>query len=372
MNKFKKSENFKLTKINAKYNKNKSNKDQSNNGAFLLEEKALKPNFVKEFLSKRRIIQLSMLVVLIAMAIFVGVFGKNKSIKLILDGQQYTKKTNHFINSMLLDKLSTNIHAEEIKVKNADDLNTLVQENQVVKISTQKNITATISGEKKTYNTYADTLAEFLEEQKAQLTKLGSDYSYKVAKYDKPKEVLLTNTNNFVIDLVKTVTKKVEKTKDYTTTYVNNSKLAAGTTKVKQKGIAKKYVQEVTTTYVNGKKDKTTTKTVKVLVEGQKKIIEKGTKSTASSTNYESGDSVWDDLAKCESGGNWAANTGNGFYGGLQFMASTWQSVAPKVGVTVSMPQNASRAQQIKVASYLQKASGWGQWPACTAKLGLR
>ncbi len=79
------------------------------------------------------------------------------------------------------------------------------------------------------------------------------------------------------------------------------------------------------------------------------------------------GGSVWDQLAQCESGGNWSINTGNGYYGGLQFSQSSWTAA----GGTGS-PQNASREQQIAVATTLQSMQGWGAWPSCSAKLGLR
>lgn len=77
--------------------------------------------------------------------------------------------------------------------------------------------------------------------------------------------------------------------------------------------------------------------------------------------------SVWDSLAACESGGNWSINTGNGYYGGVQFSLATWRSVGGS-----GYPHQASKAEQIKRAQILQARSGWGQWPACTAKLGLR
>lgn len=77
--------------------------------------------------------------------------------------------------------------------------------------------------------------------------------------------------------------------------------------------------------------------------------------------------SVWDRLAQCESGGNWAINTGNGFYGGLQFTISSWQAVGGS-----GLPSNASREEQIMRAERLLAIQGWGAWPACTAKLGLR
>lgn len=77
--------------------------------------------------------------------------------------------------------------------------------------------------------------------------------------------------------------------------------------------------------------------------------------------------SVWDRLAQCESGGNWAINTGNGYYGGLQFSLATWRGVGGS-----GLPSDASREEQIARGQALQARSGWGQWPECSAKLGLR
>lgn len=77
--------------------------------------------------------------------------------------------------------------------------------------------------------------------------------------------------------------------------------------------------------------------------------------------------SVWDSLAECESGGDWSINTGNGYYGGLQFSAGSWAAVGGS-----GLPHQHSRAEQIKRAELLKAQQGWGAWPACSAKLGLR
>ena len=82
------------------------------------------------------------------------------------------------------------------------------------------------------------------------------------------------------------------------------------------------------------------------------------------------GGSVWDSIAQCESGGNWAINTGNGYYGGLQFAASTWSAYGG--GQYAPTANLATREQQIAIAQKVQAAQGWGAWPACTARLGLR
>ncbi len=68
----------------------------------------------------------------------------------------------------------------------------------------------------------------------------------------------------------------------------------------------------------------------------------------------------WDAVAACESGGNWNTNTGNGYYGGLQFTMSTWRAN----GGTGS-PHNASRAEQIRVANNVLNSQGIGAWPVC-------
>lgn len=76
--------------------------------------------------------------------------------------------------------------------------------------------------------------------------------------------------------------------------------------------------------------------------------------------------SVWDQIAQCESGGNWSIDTGNGFYGGLQFTLSSWRAVGG-----TGYPNQASRQEQIARAQLLQARQGWGAWPVCSARVGL-
>ena len=77
-------------------------------------------------------------------------------------------------------------------------------------------------------------------------------------------------------------------------------------------------------------------------------------------------DSVnWDAIAACESGGNWAINTGNGYFGGLQFSPGTWRANGGS-----GMPNHASRAEQIRVAENVLRSQGIGAWPTCGANAG--
>jgi len=80
--------------------------------------------------------------------------------------------------------------------------------------------------------------------------------------------------------------------------------------------------------------------------------------------------SRWDQLAECESGGNWAINIGNGFTGGVQFLKSTWLAMGG--GEFAPDAYLASKAEQIIVAERLVEVSGWGAWPGCSAKFGWR
>ena len=77
--------------------------------------------------------------------------------------------------------------------------------------------------------------------------------------------------------------------------------------------------------------------------------------------------SQWDAVAKCESGGNWSINTGNGYYGGLQFSLQTWRAYGG-----TGYPHENSREQQIAIAERVLDGQGWGAWPSCSSKLGLR
>jgi len=76
----------------------------------------------------------------------------------------------------------------------------------------------------------------------------------------------------------------------------------------------------------------------------------------------------WDAVAQCESGGNWSINTGNGYYGGLQFSRSTWKAYGG--GKYASTANKASRAEQIRIAEKVLDGQGIGAWPVCGKKAG--
>ncbi|GAA2066484.1 transglycosylase family protein [Williamsia deligens] len=81
-------------------------------------------------------------------------------------------------------------------------------------------------------------------------------------------------------------------------------------------------------------------------------------------TAHAEGGHNWDAVAQCESGGNWAIDTGNGFSGGLQFTQSTWQANGG-----TGTPAAASREEQIRVAENVLASQGIGAWPVCGSNL---
>jgi hypothetical protein len=134
----------------------------------------------------------------------------------------------------------------------------------------------------------------------------------------------------------------------------------AGDTKTVRAG--KPGVRDVTyrVVYRNGKEARRTVVTQTVVTAPIATIVKVGTKTAPSVSDG----SVWDRIAACESGGNWHANTGNGYYGGLQFNLGTWRAYGG-----TSRPDLVSREQQIAVAERVRDASGgYGAWPVCGAR----
>jgi uncharacterized protein YabE (DUF348 family) len=143
---------------------------------------------------------------------------------------------------------------------------------------------------------------------------------------------------------------------------ISDPTLNAGTTKVDQPGQAGEQVQNFTVNLTNGKEvGRTATGAPTITKAPVGGVIRKGTKKAQPAIGNTS---RWDAIAKCESGGNWSINTGNGYYGGIQFDKQTWNAYggsqyAPR-------PDLASKAEQIAVAEKVRDArGGYGAWPVC-------
>lgn len=164
-----------------------------------------------------------------------------------------------------------------------------------------------------------------------------------------------------VIERVAQAEEVVEVELPFTQRNTRTADLEVGQSRVEQDGIAGLRRDTFLVTYVDGVEEARELLGEEVLREPVERIVAWGTKVTPGST-------IWDQLAWCESRGNWAID-GPLYDGGLQFHPTTWNSYKPAGYPDYAW--QASREQQIEVAIRVQARQGWKAWPTCAAKLGL-
>ncbi|CAB0548918.1 hypothetical protein CIP107534_00844 [Corynebacterium diphtheriae] len=176
---------------------------------------------------------------------------------------------------------------------------------------------------------------------------------------------------NIKVDKVDSREEKITEKFDEPATYIEDAEQLEGEETLVTPGTQGERTVTRKIVTVNGVETANEVVNEEIITPGVAATIKRGAKkpTTASAAAVASG-SVWDQLAQCESGGNWSINTGNGFTGGLQFVDSTWLGLGG--GVYAPQAYLATREQQIAIAEKVLAAQGWGAWPACTAKLGLR
>jgi uncharacterized protein YabE (DUF348 family) len=191
-----------------------------------------------------------------------------------------------------------------------------------------------------------------------------------VDKDDRVQPALGTTVDDgteVVVTRIKTVTKRVKReVVAHDTVEQSDDSMYEGETAVVRAG--ENGLRDVTyeITFRNGHLVVRKVLRQKVLQRPVDEVVKVGTREVVT-TNFAGGNTVWDRLAQCESGGNWAINTGNGYYGGLQFSLGTWRAYGG-----TGLPSQHSRETQIAIATKLRDASGgYGAWPACAAALGL-
>lgn len=150
--------------------------------------------------------------------------------------------------------------------------------------------------------------------------------------------------------------------------------LPSGTKRVQDEGVDGSLTRSVYRETIGGEvsvetvvSERRTEPRTRVVLVGTGSVTRTSTASAPASTSAAVGGDVWAALAQCESGGNPATNTGNGYYGLYQFSLPTWRAMGGS-----GLPSEASAAEQTMRAQMLQQRAGWGQWPACSASLGLR
>jgi uncharacterized protein YabE (DUF348 family) len=221
--------------------------------------------------------------------------------------------------------------------------------NKIV-ISNPKQFTVSADGEEKAITSAAPTVAEALEDAKVALD--GNDevqpaLSDLVAEDDVIKVTRIEQVDK--IEVVET---------DQPVQYKDDDSMEKGTDKVLEPGKPGRAKERALVTLADGEERSRLVLRSKQLAEPETKVVARGTAEAPAEPV-----GVWDKIAACESGGNWSINTGNGYYGGLQFSAATWRSVGGP-----GLPHEHSREVQIKYAKILQARSGWGQWGCAHAR----
>jgi resuscitation-promoting factor RpfB len=229
-------------------------------------------------------------------------------------------------------------------------------------VVTPKSLTVKVAGAKpKKHSITALTVGQALRE-----------LDVKVGKLDKVEPgvgATLEDGDRIVFTDIRKATRKVTESIGFDTVEREDSSMYEGESETVRAGEAGARKVTYRVTIRNGEVVARKALDVNVLRDPVNAIQRIGTKEEAApaAANFAGGSTVWDQLAQCESGGNWAINTGNGYYGGLQFSLSTWRSYGGP-----GYPHQQSRETQIAIAEKVRAATGgYGSWPACSQSMGL-
>ena len=293
-----------------------------------------------------------------------------KQLTLTVDGETDTVWTTALTVGEALKALSVRTAGAELSASRSAPLG---RDGLALTVDTPKAVQVVADGATTPVTSTARTVGELLAESGVALNEADT--------LSVPAEAPVVE--GLLVQVVRITTGEVVEEQEiaFTTEERESADLYVGETKVETKGAPGVQRLTYTTTLADGVEVSRAVARDEVATAPVTKVVLKGTKerpaapaAAAASSGSASapapavaGGSVWDAIAKCESGGNWSINTGNGYAGGLQFSPSTWKAF----GGTGSAA-NASREQQIAVAEKVQASQGWGAWPSCTRKLGLR
>ena len=296
------------------------------------------------------------------------VLNRARPLALTVDGVRSDVYTTALSVDDALEQLG---YREEDLVLSASRSERLPLDGMDLAIQTPKDVTLVLDGQQRVVTTTAPTAGELLAEQGVALAPTDRT---SLAGTQPLLDAMVLRVWRVQVSEVAEVS-----TIDYETVETQDAEALVGTRTVTVKGVE----GEQTTTFRVTLTDGVETGREQLGVEVTKPAVDQqvtvGTKpkpapapapaaaAGGAPAPAVAGGSVWDALAKCEAGGNWSINTGNGYYGGLQFSLGTWRANGG-----TGMPHEASREQQIAIAERVQASQGWGAWPSCTRKLGLR
>jgi uncharacterized protein YabE (DUF348 family) len=274
------------------------------------------------------------------------------------------KESRHWVTATdvasALDQIGMRLGGADLSVSRGAGIS---RNGMSLKVVTPKRLTFAVAGDKPVKDTVtALTVAQALRERHVKVDRddiVAPGLGKRVHPGDR-----------ITVTKVHVVTKRVpHEVLGYGTQRVSDSSMTEGEERTVRPGRSGSRDVTYKIRFVNGELVGRRVVSVRDLVRPVDALVHVGTKPKPEvvTTNYASGGTVWDSLAQCESGGNWATNTGNGYYGGLQFNLGTWQAYGGS-----GLPSQNSRETQIAIATKVRDASGgYGAWPACAASLGL-
>jgi uncharacterized protein YabE (DUF348 family) len=274
-----------------------------------------------------------------------------KPVTLSVDGDVSEHTVYETTVSDALDDLGVDVPSDAYMSKEPDT--ELSRQDNTVVVSTPKKLVVSADGEDHELETSVPTVGAALKEAGVSLGSADEIDASIFAFVEPDQKITVTRIEKKIEDQTVPV--------DFDTTVTEDADALKGEVEVVTPGEKGKNREKVELVYADGKLRDRTVLDREVLSEPVTQVESHGTKvpEPTSADN----DTVWDKIAQCESGGNWSINTGNGYYGGLQFSAATWKSVGGP-----GLPHQNSREVQIKYAKILQKRSGWGQWGCAGAR----
>ena len=285
-----------------------------------------------------------------------------RPLELTVDGETETHWVTATDVDSALEQIGRGFDGADLSLSRGGDLD---RSGASLEVVTAKKLTFVIAGKKPVRKTLtAATVEDALDELGVKVHKLDQAKPGFAKRVEDGDKIVFTD--------IKKDTRKVTESVAFGTVERSDASMFEDEEQVAREGEAGAREATYQVTIRNGQV--VARKLVKATVTRQPvdRVVEVGTKERpapepAPAANFAVGSSVWDRLAQCESGGNWAINTGNGYYGGLQFNLQTWRAYGG-----AGYPHTSSRETQIAVATRLRDArGGYGAWPSCSAKLGL-
>lgn len=301
-------------------------------------------------------------------------YGKN--LELLIDGEEQEVVTHELTFGDALDALEATPEAEAFTSQVLTD--SIPRNGDELIVSNPKELVITADGEDHPITSAAPTVGEVFEAAEIEIGELD-EVTPAVETY------LTQETTDLKVVRIEKVTKTEKSEIEFEVEVQDDETLETGQRRVVTEGQPGEEEAEVELLLADGEERERNVISRSTVREPVTQVERRGTKqpeptptqqsssggssssAASSSAPAVASGSVWDRLAQCESGGNWSINTGNGYYGGLQFSAATWRSVGGS-----GLPHQHSREEQIRRGQILQQRAGWGQWPSCTRQLGLR